>query len=278
VCSSDLNEVLAVGTIYSLNSDLYVYGLFNKIFLKYDNKKLMQAKITKPDSAYRYDFIANLESSLISKLIKTNNALIAQTRIPEARISILDKEGNTIKSGGKYPEKIHPDITNEENAGLYSSCIMFSNDEKKLVMATHLADMIDIYDISGDSITTVWTHQGFLPHGYEVIKMGEISKAAMTNETHHGYCDVAVSDKNIYAIFSGKTFGEKNYSFGNVIRVVSWDGVNRFELATDYEMNRLTVSSDDRYIYAIARDKDDFPVVVFYDISGLIVNNSKLRE
>jgi hypothetical protein len=96
------------------------------------------------------------------------------------------------------------------------------------------------------------------------------SQAAHTKESRHGYSGLTASDNFIYALFSGRQLKEKNYSYGNIIRVMSWDGTNRFELQSDMDLRRISVSPDDRKIYAIAIDEADNPMVVVFDIKEII--------
>jgi hypothetical protein len=63
---------------------------------------------------------------------------------------------------------------------------------------------------------------------------------------------------------------EKNYSYGNIILVVSWDGSNRFELQSDMDLKRIAVSPDDQKIYAIAIDEADNPMVVVFNIKEIV--------
>jgi hypothetical protein len=51
---------------------------------------------------------------------------------------------------------------------------------------------------------------------------------------------------------------------------MDWNGENRFELHADLDINGLTVSSDDKYIYATAIDKDGNPLIVVYDIGDFL--------
>jgi hypothetical protein len=260
------DEVLTVGHLQCLNNHLFVYGLFNKKFMVYNYKNLINAEVIAPDSILNYSFIKNDTSQLINKLYMGERYLIGETAIPEHRIALLDHEGNILKYGGIYPDKVEDQLSDYENAMLYRSVLEYNEKKNKVALFTRSADMIDIFDISERVIETVWSHQGFLPHDLNIIQMGEVYRAAMSDKSQCGYLDAASSEKYIYALYSGRTFGEENYSYGNTIRVMDWTGSSRFELHTDLDINSLTVSSDDRYIYATAIDKDANPLIVVYDI------------
>ena len=63
---------------------------------------------------------------------------------------------------------------------------------------------------------------------------------------------------------------EKDYSFGSIIRIFDWNGSIGLELHSDINLRRITVSEDNQYIYAIAKDKDDFTCVVVFYIGDII--------
>jgi hypothetical protein len=265
-------EVLQIGTLQEINHNLLVYDLFQKKFLEYDYQKIRKSSVLKPDYIHSYAFVLKDSSNLINKILIGDNCLIGMLRVSASRIALMDADGHVISQGGDYPAKTVYNLSDYENAGLYGASAVLDKSRKKIALATHIADMIDIFDVSNKSVRTVWSHQGFLPHDYTVVQMGNMDRAAMTDKSQEGYTDIASSDKYIYTIYSGRLFSEKNYGYGNIIRAVSWDGKEKFELHTDLDINRLTVSSDDRFIYAIARDENDDPMIVSYHI-GEIINS-----
>jgi hypothetical protein len=259
-------EVLQIGNLQEINHNLFVYDLYQKKFLEYDYNKIIKLTVLKPDSVHSYSFILKDSARLINKLLIGPDCLIGVLQVSASRIALMDAGGNVLSRGGDYPAKTIPNLSDYENAGLYGSALVLNQNGTKIALATYRADMIDIFDISDKSMKTVWSHQGFLPHNLKVIQMGNIDRAVMTDESQYGYADIASSNKYIYAIYTGRSLKEKNYSYGNIIRVVSWDGKEKFELHTDVDINRLTVSKDDKIIYAIAGNENDDPVIVVFDI------------
>ena len=100
--------------------------------------------------------------------------------------------------------------------------------------------------------------------------MGETFRAAITDETRYGYADIESTDKLVYALYCGRKVKEKDYSFGSIIRIFDWNGSIGLELHSDINLRRITVSEDNQYIYAIAKDKDDFTCVVVFYIGDII--------
>lgn len=46
----------------------------------------------------------------------------------------------------------------------------------------------------------------------------------------------------------------------------------RFGLHININEKRITVSSDDKHLYAIAKDEDDNPIIVYFNIDRIIEN------
>jgi hypothetical protein len=259
-------EEVLVTSVEEKDHNLFVYDNFQKKFLEYDYDKIIKSVVLKPDSVHSYLFILNDTEKLIGKLMIGPDCLIGLLQVSASRIALMDANGNVLSRGGDYPENTVPNLSDYEYTHLYSSDHTLNQDRTKIALASYGSDMIDIFDISDKSVKKVWSHQGFLPHSFDVIQMEDEYRAVMKNESQYGYAGIASSNKYIYAIYSGRLFKDKNYSYGNIIRVVSWDGKKKFELHTDVDINRLTVSKDDRVIYAVARDENDDPAIVVFDI------------
>jgi hypothetical protein len=266
-------EVLCVGNLQAsvTNNSIYVYDLFQKKFLKFDIKRNFQSAVN-PDTIYNYSgylYLHQKDSTvLFDKLLMGKDCLIGESQDVRGRIVMMNFDGSLIGFAGNYPPKMYEELSDYGNADLYAAAYILSSDASKLVLTTYMADMIDIFDISKVSAPElVWSHTGFLPHDLYILNP---SQAAHTKESRHGYSGLTASDNFIYALFSGRQLKEKNYSYGNIIRVMSWDGTNRFELQSNMDLRRISVSSDDRKIYAIAIDEADNPLVVVFDIKEII--------
>jgi hypothetical protein len=269
-------EISQIGNLQEVNHNLFVYDLFKKKFLEYDYNKIIKSTVLKPDNVHSYPFVSKDTAQLINNLLIGHDCLIGQLQVSASRIALMDTAGNVLSRGGDFPAKTIPELSDYENAHLYSSSLILNQNQTKVALATFRADMIDVFDISDKSVKTVWSYQGFLPHDFNVVQMGDTYRAALTDKSQYGYADIASSNKYIYAIYSGRLLKDKNYNYGNNIRVVSWDGKKKFELHTDVDINRLAVSKDDKVIYAIAKDENDDPAIVVFDIGETLQNVSSL--
>lgn len=263
-------EVLMIGSLQkSIQGEkLLVYDLFGKKFLQYAIK--LGLKEVKLDTILNYQSLLEDSAVLFDKLFILKNYIIGESRSPEGRIALMNKDGSLIRYGGKYPPKTEAKISDFENAHLYASNITVKKDGSKLALATSTAGMIDIYSIKNDSILLNWSYNEFLPDHLHVIEMGGVFRAAITDETRYGYADIESTERFIYALYSGRKVKEKNYSFGSIIRLVDWNATVGLELQTNLDLKRITVSEDDQYIYAIAKDRDGFPCIVAFYIGNII--------
>jgi hypothetical protein len=269
-------EILTVGSLQAsvTNNNIYIYDLFQKKFLEFDVKRSSQSAI-RPDTIYNYSgylYLHQKDSTvLFDKLFMGKDCLIGESRDVRGRIVLMNFDGRLIGFAGDYPLKMYEELSEYGNAQLYASDFVLNNDASKLALATYSAEMIDVFDISEISAPKlIWSHQGFLPHDLYIFEVGNSVRAAHTKESQSGYVDLAASNSFVYALFSGKYIKEKKYDYGNIIRVVSWDGTNRFELQSDMDLRRISVSPDDKKIYAIAIDEADNPIIVVFNIGRMI--------
>ncbi len=268
-------EILMVGGLQQRiggNKQLLVYDLFQKKFLQYDLADISSIMIDKPTIALSYYRQHTDTLVLFDKLILGNQWIIGESRSLKGRIALMNMDGSLIKYTGDYPPEINPKLGDYENANLYASGIALNSDGSRMALATYAAGLIDLYEISSNSVKPLWSYKEFVPNHLEIIEMGEVVRAAFTKKSRYGYPDITASDRFVYALFSGKKFEEPNYSFGKTIRCISWDLSVDFELHTDVNVNRISVSKDDKTIYAIAMSDDTEPEIVSFDISHIINN------
>ncbi|MEA4887487.1 MAG: BF3164 family lipoprotein [Bacteroides graminisolvens] len=263
-------EILMIGNLQKSiqKKKLLVYDLFKKKFMQYDLGSTSHE--VKLDTTFNY--LKQLEDSIVifDKLFITKNYIIGESRSPEGRIALMNQDGSLIRYGGEYLRKTETKISDFENANLYASGITVKKDGSMLALATYTAGMIDVYSIKNNSIILNWNYHEFLPEHLYIIEMGETFRAAITDETRYGYADIESTDKLVYALYSGRKVKEKDYSFGSIIRIFDWNGSIGLELHSDINLRRITVSEDNQYIYAIAKDKDDFTCVVVFYIGDII--------
>jgi hypothetical protein len=270
-------EILGTGGMQrSPNEKAFlVYDMFKKKFLEYPIPDIIKG-IGTPSNIYSFKqtSYANQKDTttvLFNHLLMGKRNYIGESLDTRGRIVLFDKGGHVLCFGGNYPPNTYENLSDYEYANLYSGKSAMNSEETKVAMVTHSADMLDIFSIANDSVYSIWSHQGALPDHIYLYQSGDYTGAAFTGESMVGYQDVSVSGKYIYALYSGKKTKEKDSFAGNIIRVVSWDGKRTFEIhTTDYQLQRLSVSNDDKMIYAISEDHEKNPVIVAYNIANLV--------
>src|SRR5690606_2836991 len=71
-----------------------------------------------------------------------------------------------------------------------------------------------------------------------------------TEKTRFAFVTGSVTNKYIYLLYSGKLNLVVNPNFGRIIYVYDWDGNPIKEIVLDRDIMSLTVSEDDKTLYA----------------------------
>ncbi|MEN7549831.1 BF3164 family lipoprotein [Rapidithrix thailandica] len=258
-------EILVIGNIQvsQNNNNFWVYDLFGKKLLKFSLKELLKKEKYVPETLVTFSNEKE-SSAYFSSTLVGNDYLIGESISPQGRFALLKPNGSLIKYMVNFPEKTDKSLSAIENAKLYEGELVLSPDRKKLAFVTNNACRIDLYEVTQTGIDSIWSYERFPPNGYKRIQIGGQSQIAFTNKAQTGYLDIATSENFVYALFSGKKIGEKDYSFGNIIHVVSWDGRKTFEYHLDKNINRLTVDAD-KVIYGTSINEYGEPEIVKFE-------------
>lgn len=173
--------------------------------------------------------------------------------------SILDIRGRIVNVVGEQPyrdetERKIPEIA---RAMAYQGKIITSPRGDYLVHAIYMSPIISFYKISPTDVNLLMSHIDSYP-AYKP-ELGDRSYAsAMSKSNKLGYIDIAVTDKYVYALLSGRSTEEAGLSAfaGNVICVFDWNGTLQKKLVCNTDMTTICVSSDDSMIYAVGLVED----------------------
>lgn len=261
------NEMVYEGDLRKSKGNLILaYDLFRERYFLYNLEK-------KESTPIRILDLLPMQADsvlLFQKVIQTDELLIAESKSPKGRILLMDNQGKLIKYVFDFPEKIDPRVSDYENASLYNVSMTYCPTNKRLATVTHAAGLFDIYQVDDNDIQRVWDHNEFLPVNLEVVDFGDGARIARTKKSRYGYAAITSSNKYVYAIYSGRSFEQPNYSYGNIIRVMDWNGKRGCTISTDVDIRDIAVDNKDEYIYAIAINKNDDPEVVRFNIKKLI--------
>lgn len=262
------NEIQIIGRIQTSGEKdaFYINDLIGKKILLSEKSNNFEPEVLLNAGDLNKD-----EETIFDKVLIGKDIFIGESRSPKGRMVFLNKKGEVLGFHLEYPkkEKIKINVNDFEHAKLYASAVTISPDLTKVGLATYLGSLLDLAVIKEDKLVRSFSYNEFYPSKFFEVAMAGKTVAAATNETRRGYSDIASSNDYVYALFSGRYLKDKNYDYGNAIRVSRWDGSKAFELQLDKDIRRLTVGLDNRTIYGIAKNNKGEPEIVRYDIAFL---------
>lgn len=172
---------------------------------------------------------------------------------------ILDSKGDTVNIVGEQPyrdetERSIPEIA---RAMAYQGKIAISPCGKHLAHAIYTAPIISFYELSPKDISLSMSHIESYPT-YKPELDNNSYASAMSKSNKLGYIDIAVTDKYVYALLSGRSIKESGLSAftGNVICVFDWEGTLHKKIICNTDLTTICVSPDDSMIYAVGLVED----------------------
>jgi hypothetical protein len=224
-------------------------------------------------------FDAERENVEISKLLKyakmltfdvvpvSDSLFVVNGETDGAIFALIDKEGRILSLSDEYPYKdeVEKNIPVRFRAMAYQGTLRV-NPKGYFAYVTSSAKQLHLYKIENKKIRKV----GDVVDGYGHYK-ADMSTEGAYSVIHDGeypecYKDLAVTDKYVYALYSGRTFKEYKLSCYEceTIYVYDWAGklVNTYRL--DVPVVQFCIDEDEKMIYAIANIPD--PTIVRFKL------------
>ena len=250
---------------------VYSYDLFRRTILQISVDSLLREKNYLPtvieDSTTIHQPLGSYE-----KMYPFSYGILGESRVNDGRLFILKKGGEPrIRYYKSYPHKVDESLSDLENARLYSMSIALNPQNTKVAAVTYSAGLMDLFNVDSVALDSIWSYKDFLPDNLRRISRYDgASSIAFTNRSKYGYFDLAVTDRWVYAIFSGSEVTGASHPSSNIIRVTNWDGSRRYQLITDKQINRISVSRDDSNIYALGMNFMGGPEVYVFNIKDVL--------
>lgn len=151
----------------------------------------------------------------------------------------------------------------------YPTKIATDAGQSRIAVATGYSDRVEFYEASGRRIGVAERPFGFEPV-YVVTGKGANQLIASPPDMRDGYVAIRVSDSRVYALFSGRRYGDfkARASFARHVHVYSWTGRLLAVLALDADVLDFAIDADERWLYAVKHDP--FPGVVAYSIPATV--------
>ena len=187
----------------------------------------------------------NIGFTLTSPILINDSLFISPGFLTEdGRLARLTRNGNhkdTVGSALAARDRVPAAVLQHA----YQSRMKASPDRSRLVLGTFYADRLEIYSVNGERLALVEGPDLFDPI-FEVGTMEGQPVHSTTNETRIGYIDLAITDKRIYALYSGRLRGQQG-GWANLVRVFDWNG----NYITSYDLQAAAVG-----IAVVSRDSE----------------------
>lgn len=136
------------------------------------------------------------------------------------RFAIMDSLQHICSCYSSVPQLVPDDKENWAIINYLPQCAISPNGEK-MVLATYVGSMFEIFNIKGDKIVRD-TVQYYYPPIYNVLQKSKPAMIGTTPETILGCHNVFVSDSAIYAIYEGES--AKKNQIHKKLMVFDWNG------------------------------------------------------
>lgn len=198
------------------------------------------------------------------------SGIIAQNITGKGRIGLITRDSLILWGEYPAPEKVDPRLADDPiaHARLYQSMVAFSPAGDKIALACGEADMLDVYTLHADHITTDWSYWHAFPDEIVVMPHGDGYLAGFSQRSTYHYLSICASDRFIFILYSGKKMREKDNYLGSRIRMVSWDRTQSKEWVTTDNLRAISLSPDGHLLYGINQTEEGYEVKI-YDLTNL---------
>ena len=242
------------------NNKLTYLDAQNRIMYEADYSKLDSVKITKSVD------LTKTSELFLGLIPMAYNYYVGIGLFEKGRYSVLDKNGKNISINFNYPKDNMQQGSNAQKAMAYQGGLIPNSDKTKFFFYGITSEILEIMQIQKNGSLTKIKDLHFDYAKYILNDDGKATvAAAIKKETKMAFISACATSKYIYLLYSGRSInGDVNLAFkSNTILVFDWKGnpTKRYNLDTD--VNIITVSEDDRSVYAIKITTDDTNLIKF---------------
>ena len=201
-----------------------------------------------------------------SSLHAINDSLFVGIGHFDHRYAVSDARQKIVQEIHDYPflQHLNSKASLREIAMASQGKICARPQGRRLVLATYRAANLEIGEVSNTSIAkikNIYTS----PPLFEGSEQGNSVSVNYAEDGKFGYQDITVTEKYIYALYSGKTikaYGYRGIYQGNTVLVFDWDGNPVTIVKLDREISALAVNRDNSTMFGFSSDKEFKPVIV----------------
>jgi hypothetical protein len=186
-------------------------------------------------------------------------------------IRLFDATGTVTATLGPVPSGREKGMPETVRQHAHRGVIRSHPEKSRAVIALRFFDRLELVNLEDTTATVIVGPAGFEPE--YVVRQGRTGPVmARTAESRYGYLDVAVTDRRIFALYSGKSVAEMETDFdhshfGSQIRVFDWSGQVVETIRVDELLFNIHVDADQAVLYA-ARHYPE-PAILAYSIDHL---------
>ncbi|MDR0427784.1 MAG: TolB-like 6-bladed beta-propeller domain-containing protein [Dysgonamonadaceae bacterium] len=240
--------------------ELIVYSFNSNKIIKYSLDNITDNKVN-----YKESKINNKNGLYIADVIFSENGDYVRGIDERMRFGLIEN-GNLNVLYNNFPKVLNKNKIEEDRAVMnYSSMWRISPDGKKLVQATYIGGIIEIFYIHGDHIHQENIYHYFYPK-YRIVEGATPLGISWIAETVFGFQHLWTTNNSIYILVNGGKASENSF-FPQDIAVLDWSGEGGIKFHLDNSINIFAVDEDMRIIYAITYPKegDEDTKLVYYE-------------
>lgn len=239
---SYVNRVSHVGELskaFSLSADRARehFGIFNCGI--YDRYLISFSRDFEPEQLYNPDSLFAVNDMLMlspDRVVTLSLVKEGEEFTGRQAINILDiKDGmRVLDTFDESPSSIPRGISRE---------LSVSPSGRKLATVTPKAGYLEMFDLSGDSVSRTFINN------YFPLEIDEMGVAQVNHRSPYGFRSVAASDDYVYAAYSTSDAEQDPVM---TVGVWKWDGTPVKKMSTDRNVCTLAVAPDGSRLYCIA--------------------------
>ena len=186
----------------------------------------------------------------------------------EELIVLLSKK----KKYSSYLEEITPEVENIVSRDFHANqpSLAVKPTLERLACANMQTGCLDICEINGNELTRVnevhltpakVKFNRHRPKGRGLVHPVNYSKYHI-----FGFCDLAVSDDYIYALYSGRTLKQHNLDVdkGKTILVFDWNGSHVRTYRLENACSSISYSAEENTIYALSQENNHSEIITLH--------------
>ncbi|WP_298512213.1 BF3164 family lipoprotein [uncultured Kordia sp.] len=228
-------ELLSLSSLDISNGKLWAYDLTISKLVSFHLDSLAFPTYTYDTEIY---FQGNANQNFSPNWIEKEKTIVSTTFSESGnRLIFTNTEGTIIDE--KFPMFSPPssNIPQTIHNISYQSILKVKPDQSKVAIISRYADLLEIYDLKNNTMKRIKTHSNFNPI-YEVMNVDGNAVMGQGEDTRFGHIYISASDEKIYTLYSGRTRGQGNANFADVVCVFDWEG----NFITSYKIENRAIA------------------------------------